>query len=57
MLSNKIVPLIVAVNRIYKQCGLNDMEQIEDAPEYDPKVVLTPDVVERYLKSRVAQPA
>lgn len=51
------VRLIVAVNRIYKQCGLNDMEQIEDAPEYDPKVALTPEVVAGYLKGKVPQPA
>ena len=44
------VRLIVAVNRIYKQSGLNDLEQIENAPEYDPSVTLTPEVVERYLK-------
>lgn len=49
------VRLIVAVNRIYKQCGLNDLEQIENAPEYDPSVVLTPEVVARYLAVR--QPA
>jgi len=44
------VRLIVAVNRIYKQCGLNDLEQIENAPEYDASVTLSPEVVERYLK-------
>jgi quercetin dioxygenase-like cupin family protein len=48
------VRLIVAVNRIYKQCGLNDLEQIEDAPEYDPKVVLTPEIVARYLAKQGA---
>jgi hypothetical protein len=26
--------LISAVNRIFRYCGLNDLEQIEDAPEY-----------------------
>ncbi len=30
--------LISTINRIFKQCGLNDLEQIEDAPEYDPGV-------------------
>jgi len=44
------VRLIVAVNRIYKQCGLNDLEQIDNAPEYDASVTLSPEVVERYLK-------
>jgi hypothetical protein len=41
------VRLISATNRIYKACGLNDLEQIEDAPEYDPKVVLTAELVEQ----------
>lgn len=44
------VRLISAINRIYKFCGLNDLEQIEDAPEYDPKVVLDAEVLKRYLK-------
>jgi quercetin dioxygenase-like cupin family protein len=43
--------LISCINRIYKNSGLNDLEQIEDAPEYDPNVVLTADLVKRYLKS------
>ena len=42
--------LISAINRIYKACGLNDLEQVEDAPEYDPDVILTVEVVERYLR-------
>jgi len=53
------VRLISAINRIYKYCGLNDLEQLEDAPEYDPKVVLDAGLVEKYLhaKARIAQPA
>jgi hypothetical protein len=51
------VRLISAINRIYQYCGLNDLEQIEDAPEYDPKVVLTAEVVQRYLKTKVKEPA
>ena len=46
---NKPVRLISAINRIYKYCGLNDLEQIEDAPEYDPNVVLDASIVEQYL--------
>jgi quercetin dioxygenase-like cupin family protein len=46
------VRLISAINRVYKFCGLNDLEQIEDAPEYDPKVVLTAEVLKRYLKAK-----
>jgi quercetin dioxygenase-like cupin family protein len=43
--------LISCINRIYKNSGLNDLEQIEDAPEYDPKVVLTADLVGRYIEA------
>jgi quercetin dioxygenase-like cupin family protein len=42
--------LISATNRIYKACGLNDLEQLENAPEYDPSVTLTAELVEQYLK-------
>jgi len=51
------VRLISAINRIYKYCGLNDLEQLEDAPEYDPKVVLTSELIERYLGAKVKEPA
>ena len=44
--------LISAINRIYKNSGLNDLEQIEDAPEYDPSVELTSDLVRGYLASK-----
>jgi len=53
----KPVRLISAINRIYKYCGLNDLEQLEDAPEYDPKVVLTTELIERYLGAKVKEPA
>ncbi|MEW2544503.1 cupin domain-containing protein [Streptomyces sp. NPDC047002] len=43
------VRLISAVNRIYRHCGLADLEQIEDAPEYEPGVGLTADRVRAYL--------
>ena len=45
------VRLISAINRIYKHSGLNDLEQIEDAPEYDPSVVLDADKIREYLRS------
>ena len=51
------VRLISAINRVYKNSGLNDLEQIEDAPEYDAKVVLTADVIKRYLAAKVKEPA
>ena len=30
---------------------------LEDAPEYDAKVVLTAELVEKYLKRRIKEPA
>ena len=51
------VRLISAINRVYKFCGLNDLEQVEDAPEYDPKVVLTAEVIKRYLAAKAKVPA
>jgi len=56
---DKPVRLISAINRIYKYCGLNDLEQLEDAPEYDAKLTLTAELVEKYLhaKAKIAQPA
>src|SRR5712692_1193660 len=55
--AEKPVRLISAINRIYKYCGLNDLEQLEDAPEYDSKVVLTAELVEKYLKRKIKEPA
>jgi quercetin dioxygenase-like cupin family protein len=48
------VRLISAVNRIYKACGLNDLEQLEDAPEYEPGKVLTAENVAQYLRGKVS---
>src|ERR1700753_4182351 len=42
--------LISCTNRIYKNSGLNDLQQVENAPEYDPKVVLTAELVRQYLE-------
>ena len=44
--------LISAINRIFKHSGLNDLEQFEDAPEYDPDVVLDADTIRDYLRPR-----
>jgi quercetin dioxygenase-like cupin family protein len=49
--------LISAINRIYKNCGLNDLEQLENAPEYDPKVVLTAEVMQKYLTAKTKETA
>ena len=46
------VRLISVINRIYKACGLNDLEQLENAPEYVPNTVVTPELVESFLKAR-----
>ena len=51
------VRMISAINRVYKNSGLNDLEQLEDAPEYDPQVMLTAEVVKRYLVAKVKEPA
>ena len=42
--------LISSTNRIFKHCGLNDLEQIENAPEYEPDLVLTPEIVRAFLR-------
>ena len=39
------------VNRIYKACGLNDLEQLENAPEYVPNTVVTPELIEGFLRA------
>jgi len=55
--AEKPVRLISAINRIYKYSGLNDLEQLEDAPEYDPKVTLTAELIEKYLRAKTVQPS
>ena len=44
------VRLISSTARIFRQMGLNTLDQMEDAPEYDPKVVLTSQIVREYLR-------
>jgi quercetin dioxygenase-like cupin family protein len=46
------VRLISVINRIYKACGLNDLEQLENAPEYVPNTVVTPELVEQFLERK-----
>jgi quercetin dioxygenase-like cupin family protein len=50
------VRLISAVNLIFKASGLNDLEQLEDAPEYRPGIVLTAELVAQYLGRPVKAP-
>ena len=47
---DKPVRVISIINRIFKACGLNDLEQIEDAPEYDPSVELSAERIDAYLR-------
>ncbi len=42
--------IIVVMNRIYRQSGLNDLEQLENAPEYDPNEKLTAAILRKYLR-------
>lgn len=42
--------IISSTNRIFKQIGLNTLKQLEDAPEYDPDIELTADVVRQFLR-------
>ena len=49
--------LVSAINRIYQACGLNDLEQYENAPEYDPNVKLTAELVRRYMLAPLKEPA
>ena len=51
------VRLISAVNRIFKASGLNDLEQIEDAPEYKAGVKLTAQMVAGFMGRKTPQPA
>ena len=44
--------LISSINRIFKNCGLNDLEQIEDAPEYVEGETLTAEIIREYMKSK-----
>jgi quercetin dioxygenase-like cupin family protein len=46
------VRLISAINRIYRKFGLNDLEQIEDAPEYRPGVTLTAGMVAELMRKK-----
>jgi quercetin dioxygenase-like cupin family protein len=51
------VRLISAINRIYEKFGLNDLEQLEDAPEYRAGVILTPELVAQYINKKVMETA
>ena len=42
--------LVSVINRIFKHSGLNDLEQLEDAPEYRPGVELNAETIRGYLR-------
>jgi quercetin dioxygenase-like cupin family protein len=42
--------LVSSTNRIFKHCGLNDLEQLDDAPEFKEGVALTPRHVRHWLR-------
>jgi hypothetical protein len=46
------VRLISSINRIFKKTGLNDLQQIEDAPEFDPAVTLNAETIKPFLRKR-----
>ena len=45
------VRMISAINRIFKFSGLNDLEQLEDAPEFKAGILLAAEMVTKYLKT------
>jgi len=45
--------IISSQNRIFKQIGLNTLDQLEDAPEYDPRIVLTEEIVRKFLRGEM----
>ncbi len=47
---DKPLRLISCINRIFKQCGLNDLEQLDNAPEYQEGMILTPEIIRSYLR-------
>jgi quercetin dioxygenase-like cupin family protein len=51
---NRPARLISSTNRIFKQCGLNDLEQIDDAPEYRSGTEVTPELVRKLLRGEGA---
>jgi gentisate 1,2-dioxygenase len=49
---DKPARIIVVTSRIYKQSGLNDIEQLETAPEYNANEKLTAAGLDKYLKKK-----
>jgi quercetin dioxygenase-like cupin family protein len=49
---SKPARIAVITNRVYRKSGLNDLEQLETAPEYDPNETLTSEKLKKYLEPR-----
>lgn len=47
----RVARIVVVTNRIYRQCGLNDLEQVENAPEYCQGEILTAERVREYVEA------
>ena len=45
--------LISATNRVYSMCGLNDLEQLENAPEYIPDTNIDAEWVRKLIAEKV----
>ena len=50
--ADKPVRLISAINRIFKASGLNDLQQLDEAPEYRSGVALTGEMVANYIRAK-----
>ena len=50
---SKPARLISSTNRIFRQIGLNNLTQYEDAPEFDPYVTLDDELVRKYLRGEI----
>jgi quercetin dioxygenase-like cupin family protein len=48
----RVARIAVITNRVYRKSGLNDLEQLENAPEYDPAEKLTAEKLKRYLQPK-----
>jgi len=55
--SDKPVRLISAINRIYKYCGLNDLEQLETLRSTTPRSCSAPSSSRNTSKERSGEPA
>ena len=50
---SKPARIISSTNRIFRQIGLNNLTQHEDAPEFDPYVTLNDELIRKYLRGEI----